>query len=300
MVVKNEFCKPFLGSRIPTWGWACFPFSPFWPGWALVGITVFGFYWGTPTRVRCRSDQFYIRWNTKSFSDDFPFTTSGIARRPFGPCGPFAWRVNKKTVSILPELLLHYWFDLVNFIILKINYVMFNRSVGFYLNWRILPFSSNYVDFILNKVIKNKFLLLRRFCEIIFTENKVFILNINTVEPPLVSFLGDKKSCDYLGMCDCLGTFVLGTFVYWNSHIFLRPKRVWLLGYEWKFGVWLLGGSTVFILESKIRDLTNFRKENIMKKKNRKNLWIQKLKIIINCDKVAQVSGKYHDSYIFS
>ena len=176
MVDENEFCKPFLGSRIPTWGWACFPLSPFWPGWALVGITIWGFYRGTPTSVRCRSDQFYKRWNTKSFSDDFSFTTRGVARRPFGPCGPFALRVNKKTVSILPELLLHYWFDLVNFIILKINYVMFNRSVGFYLNWRILPFSSNYVDFILNKVIKNKFLLLSLFFEIIFTRKKFSFL----------------------------------------------------------------------------------------------------------------------------
>ena len=37
-----------------------------------------------------------------------------------------------------------------------------------------------------------------------------------------------------------------------NSHIFVRPKRMWLFGYGWLFGVWLFrlllfGGSTVFI-----------------------------------------------------
>ena len=30
-----------------------------------------------------------------------------------------------------------------------------------------------------------------------------------------------------------------------NSHIFVRPKRVWLFGYVRLFGLWLLGGSIV-------------------------------------------------------
>ena len=36
--------------------------------------------------------------------------------------------------------------------------------------------------------------------------------------------------------------FLLKSFLYPNSHIFVRPKRVWLFGY-----VWLFGDSTVFI-----------------------------------------------------
>ena len=38
---------------------------------------------------------------------------------------------------------------------------------------------------------------------------------------------------------------LLKSLVYPNSHIFLRPKRVWLFGYLWLFGVWLFGNSTV-------------------------------------------------------
>ena len=40
--------------------------------------------------------------------------------------------------------------------------------------------------------------------------------------------------------------FLLKSFVYPISHIFVRPKRVWLSGYVWLSGVWLSGDSTVF------------------------------------------------------
>ena len=40
--------------------------------------------------------------------------------------------------------------------------------------------------------------------------------------------------------------FLLKSFVYPISHIFVRPKRVWLSGYVWLSGVWLSGVTTVW------------------------------------------------------
>ena len=40
-------------------------------------------------------------------------------------------------------------------------------------------------------------------------------------------------------------SLILISFAYPYSHIFVRPKRVWLFEYVWLFGVWLFGGSTV-------------------------------------------------------
>ena len=50
---------------------------------------------------------------------------------------------------------------------------------------------------------------------------------------------------------------LLKSFAYPNSHIFVRPKRVWLFGYVWLFGVWLFGDTTVIYTKNHSGSLTS-------------------------------------------
>ena len=64
-----------------------------------------------------------------------------------------------------------------------------------------------------------------------------------------------------------------------NSHIFVRPKRMWLFGYVWLFGVWLFEGSSV--KKRHFRYSLNFLnwRQNFFKVLSRKiQLWKPKLR----------------------
>ena len=66
------------------------------------------------------------------------------------------------------------------------------------------------------------------------------------IQSCITQFFKNNKKKTICAMTEKIELLILlKSFAYPNSHIFVRPKRVWLFGYLWLSGVWLFGDTTV-------------------------------------------------------